>query len=105
MASVNSSNSSGAYSTAPARQRGESGPADRRDVFRESPLMPRHTAYGLPCAHCKTYYDADLPACPVCKNPQRVAPAVPLTHAAPAERLPDPEQLEQERERFLNEFK
>jgi len=28
-----------------------------------------------------------------------------LTHAAPAESLPDPEQLELERERFLNEFK
>src|SRR5215471_2227946 len=105
MASLNSSNGSGAYGAAPARQRDETGAADRRNPFRESPLTPRHSGYGLPCAHCRTYYDADLPACPVCKNPQRVAPAVSLTHTAPAETLPDPEQLEQERERFLNEFK
>jgi len=105
MASMNSSNGSGAYGAAPARQRDETGAADRRNPFRESPLTPRHSGYGLPCAHCRTYYDADLPACPVCKNPQRVAPAVSLTHTAPAETLPDPEQLEQERERFLNEFK
>jgi hypothetical protein len=41
----------------------------------------------------------------VCKSPQRVAPTAPLKHASPAEQLPDRDQLEQERERFLNEFK
>ena len=105
MASLNPSHGSGAYGAAPARQRDVTAPADRSGVFRETPLTPTHTGYGLPCAHCKTYYDAQLPACPLCKSPQRVAPAAPLTHAAPAERLPDPEELEQERERFLNEFK
>jgi hypothetical protein len=29
--------------------------------------------YGLPCAQCKTYYWADLEACPVCKSSERVA--------------------------------
>lgn len=105
MAGMNASNGSGAYGAAPARQREETAPADRHNVFRETPPTPRHTGYGLPCAHCKTYYDADLAACPVCKSPQRVAATAPASHAAPAERLPDPEELEQERERFLNEFK
>jgi hypothetical protein len=62
------------------------------------------SGYGLPCAKCKTYYAADLPSCPVCKSPQRVSPTERLATVAPAEQLPDPEQLEQERERFLREF-
>ncbi|HEX6804090.1 MAG TPA: hypothetical protein VF133_10465 [Terriglobales bacterium] len=95
----------GAYGAAPAKQRTEAGSTERRNIFSETPLASRNTGYGLPCAHCKTYYSADHPSCPVCKSPQRVGPTAPLTHAAPAERLPDPEQLEQERERFLNEFK
>jgi hypothetical protein len=70
----------------------------------ESPLAPKRTGYGLPCVSCKTYYAADLPACPVCHNPQRVSPAEPLVSFSPAEQLPDPVQLEQERERFLEEF-
>lgn len=102
---MNSTNGSGAYGAAPARQREEPRPAERRNVLGETPLTPRHTGYGLPCAHCKTYYDAALGTCPVCKSPQRVTPTTSLTHAAPAESLPDPEQLELERERFLNEFK
>lgn len=104
MNNMNSSNGTGAYGAAPARQREETA-AERGNAFRETPLTSRHNGYGLPCAHCKTYYDADLPACPVCKSPQRVAPSAASAHAAPAETLPDPEQLEQERERFLNEFK
>jgi hypothetical protein len=40
----------------------------------------------------------------VCQYVQRVSPLEPLADFAPAEQLPDPEQLEQERERFLQEF-
>ena len=65
---------------------------------------PKQSGYGLPCATCRTYYAADLPACPVCHHVQRVSPVEPLADFAPAEQLPDPEQLEQERERFLREF-
>lgn len=105
MASLISNNGSGAgYGTAPARQRVE-GAAERRNVFTDAPIAPKHTGYGLPCAHCKTYYAADLPACPICKSPQRVTAAAPVPATEPAEQLPDPQQLELERERFLNEFK
>src|SRR5262250_1215428 len=67
-------------------------------------LAPRHAGYGLPCAKCKTYYTADLEICPVCKSPQRVAPVASPAAVAPVEQLRDPEQIEQERERFLHEF-
>ena len=33
----------------------------------------RHVGYGLPCANCKTYYAADLTACPYCGCPDRIA--------------------------------
>lgn len=65
---------------------------------------PKHVGYGLPCAKCKTYYAADLPACPICNNPQRVSPIEPLKKVALAEQMPDPQQLEAERERFLEEL-
>jgi hypothetical protein len=32
----------------------------------------RRTGYGLPCANCKTYYAADLAACPYCGCPERL---------------------------------
>src|ERR1700680_172497 len=80
---------------APARQVGH---------FQEGNIGPTPTGYGLPCAHCKTYYAADLQACPVCKGKQRVSASEPLTTVAPAEQLPDPKQLEEERERFLRDF-
>ncbi len=68
---------------------------------------PRRTGYGLPCAKCKTYYAADLSECPVCKTKDRVSPVVATLPVAPAtaEELPDPIALEEERERFLREFK
>jgi len=68
---------------------------------------PRRTGYGLPCAKCKTYYAADLTACPVCKNKERVSPVIASLPVEPAtaEELPDPIALEEERERFLKEFK
>ncbi len=69
-------------------------------------LTPKAVGYGLPCAKCKTYFAANLTACPVCKNTERVSPTAVLVPAIPvsAEELPDPQLLEEERERFLREF-
>ncbi len=63
--------------------------------------------YGMPCAHCKTYYAADLKACPVCKGGERISTAAaPLRSTVAASELcPDPVELEEERERFLRDFK
>ncbi len=68
--------------------------------------------YGLPCAKCKTYYAAELDACQVCQSQVRVKPtsgSAPVGPVAPileaAEETPDPDVLEQEREKFLREFK
>ena len=104
MPTLNSSTGSSAYGTAPARDRAENLPQERHNAFVEAPIAPKHAGYGLPCARCKTYYAADLPACPICKNPQRVSPSAALPTVAPAEQLPNPEQIEQERERFLKEM-
>jgi len=64
--------------------------------------------YGLPCAKCRTYYSADLTICPVCKSSERVSatPANARTATSTSQTAtPDPVVLEQERERFLKEFK
>jgi hypothetical protein len=101
---MNASNGSGSgYGVAPARER-ESRVEQQRGILTDNSLAPKQVGYGLPCAHCKTYYTSDLPACPVCKSPQRVSAVEPLTQVAPAEQMPDPKQLEAERERFLQEF-
>jgi hypothetical protein len=101
---MNPSNGSGSgYGVARARERDGRTP-EQRSILTNPSLAPRQIGYGLPCAHCKTYYTADLAACPVCKSPQRVSPVEPLSQVAPAEQLPDPKQLEAERERFLQEF-
>ncbi len=67
-------------------------------------LGAKRVGYGLPCAKCKTYYAADLKACPVCKCPERV---IARTVSAPPVSSGDPDAvaLEEERERFLREFK
>jgi len=70
-------------------------------------IVPRRAGYGLPCAKCKTYYASDLAACPVCRHAERVSPVLassPL-NAISADQLPDIAVLEEERERFLREFK
>jgi hypothetical protein len=104
MASLNPPQGSGqGTATAPARQ-AESLHADRRNAFADSPLAARPVGYGLPCAKCKTYYASNLTACPVCKSPQRVSAVAPVATVTPQEQLPDPAQLEEERERFLREF-
>lgn len=79
---------------------------ERESFPTAAPAPRRQYGYGLPCAKCRTYYAADLPACPVCKSPERVSPAImPVLTVEPEETVPDPETLEQERERFLREFK
>lgn len=70
-----------------------------------SHVGPRRAGYGLPCSNCRTYYPADSPACPVCKSSQRVS-ATAAGAASPAEEhFPDTATLEEEREKFLREFK
>ncbi|HZQ17208.1 MAG TPA: hypothetical protein VFA90_00690 [Terriglobales bacterium] len=99
MASMNPQSS--AVATAPALAR-------RVVAFQENSLCTesaeKHAGYGLPCANCKTYYTADLTVCPVCKSPQRVSPVAALHKTAPAEQLPDPKQIEAERERFMSDL-
>jgi RNA polymerase subunit RPABC4/transcription elongation factor Spt4 len=66
----------------------------------------RSAGYGLPCAKCKAYYPADLNACPICRTTQRVSPKatviVNVTAEPPVAETPE---LEEERERFLREFR
>lgn len=67
---------------------------------------PKPVGYGLPCAKCKTYYLANLSTCPVCKSSERVSPVVMVSGSHPAaEPQPDGAALDEERERFLREFK
>ena len=72
-------------------------------------LGPRRVGYGLPCVKCKTYYAADLAMCPVCRTEERVPPIVAAagSPSLPESALPIPDEaaLEEERERFLREFK
>ncbi|MGA8489657.1 MAG: hypothetical protein WB711_04495 [Terriglobales bacterium] len=68
-------------------------------------IVPKQAGYGMPCANCKTYYAADLKACPVCKTGERVSPTAAPLRSTAAELCPDPVELEEERERFLRDFK
>jgi hypothetical protein len=77
-------------------------------------IGPKRVGYGMPCAKCKTYYAADLTACPVCKNAERISPtalaaSTPQASSKPLPEVPgavpDDAALEEERERFLREFK
>jgi hypothetical protein len=65
------------------------------------------SGYGLPCAKCRTYYAADAKLCPVCGASER---GVPLVASLPTSALkqlpvPDPETAQEERDRFLRDFK
>jgi hypothetical protein len=78
----------------------------------DEPVVSPKTAtirsgYGLPCAKCRTYYAANLATCPVCRSPERVSPVIgSVPSLGPElEQAPDAAALEQERERFLEEFK
>ena len=72
----------------------------------DTTAVPKRIGYGLPCANCRSYYAADLTACPICQSKERVVPVVSAaTGTGASEPLPDPAALEEERERFLREFK
>jgi hypothetical protein len=67
---------------------------------------PRAVGYGMPCAHCRAYYPADMQACPICHTKERVSPAAGAQVAA-AQAPPQSDQaklLAEERER-LRELK
>jgi len=77
----------------------------RRPAMPVQPAL-RRVGYGLPCANCRTYYTADLTACPVCKSTERVGvTATSKASSLVSETVPDITTLEEERERFLREFK
>jgi hypothetical protein len=56
---------------------------------------------------CRTYYAADLQSCPICNSSERVSPtpAPPRATVSISQATPDLAIIEQERERFLREFK
>lgn len=92
-----------AHSPAPARTETANPGAMDEPEF----AGPKRVGYGLPCARCKTYYAADLKSCPVCKATDRVAAVSAIKTNKPVadEKVPDPDTLEAERERFLRDFK
>jgi|SRR5437588_316235 len=81
--------------------------AERPVRHSATPVEPalKRVGYGLPCANCRTYYTADLTACPVCKSAERVEVAASEMTSLASETAPDITTLEEERERFLREFK
>jgi hypothetical protein len=92
--------------TSPAAVNAGNIPPTASQITQAHEVSPKPVGYGLPCAKCRTYYAADLQACPVCKTPERVSPAAAPVRAtiAASEPLPDPAALEAEREKFLQEF-
>jgi hypothetical protein len=69
-------------------------------------VTPKLKGYGLPCAKCRTYYTADMAACPVCKTRERVVPLAPLSPStgAQTQQAPDAEMVERERQRLLEQL-
>jgi hypothetical protein len=53
---------------------------------------------------CRKYYSAELSACPVCNSTERVSPIAALP-CAPVEAQPAGKELDDQKERFLREFK
>jgi hypothetical protein len=49
---------------------------DKDAVSGNSGRANKHVLYGLPCAHCRAYYDAALSACPICRCLDRISPTV-----------------------------
>jgi len=102
--SVQSTGSGAAVRTAPepapVRSVSPTGTGAHRGV--NPNLKP--VGYGLPCVKCRKYYSAALAACPVCQSTQRVAPVAALP-CAPVETQPAGKELDDQKERFLREFK
>jgi len=78
-------------------------PTGARAEKTSSPSL-KAVGYGLPCAKCRKYYSAALRECPVCKSNERVSPIAalpcPVLETPPAGKV-----LDEEKERFLREFK
>src|ERR1700758_4352357 len=60
-----------------------------RNTPKPSPVDQKPAGYGLPCAKCKTYYLANLSACPICKSTERVSPVVVVPQRKRAEATQD----------------
>jgi len=105
-ASMSSTPSATAAKPATVAQRSEK-VNDQAAIGAAAQRKRKPAGFGLPCAKCRTYYSADLKVCPVCKGAERVSPTVvmPAAETSPSEPMPDPIVLEQEREKFLREFK
>jgi hypothetical protein len=56
-----------------------------RNAPKPSPIDQKPAGYGLPCAKCKTYYLANLSACPICKSTDRVSPVAMIPQRKRAE--------------------
>ena len=70
------------------------------------PVDLKPVGYGLPCAKCRSYYPANVSVCPICRSTERVGAKVSGLKTAPAPAAPPPDAgLDEERERFLREFK
>ena len=103
----------GTQAAQPVLQPGElprTGNATGEGLATTEHATPRRSGYGLPCAKCKTYYAADLPACPICKATERVTPVIASAPSVESvesagDQLPDFGVLEEEREQFLRQFK
>ncbi len=107
-------------------RRNQTTPAEaRRNEAPNGERAGRRIGYGLPCANCKTYYAADLTACPYCGCPERIASStapVPATELkqelenlrveiaqalgeGPLLTAPEAGHSPEERERFLKQYK
>ena len=104
--------------TAAAAARAPINPADSRAAERpaarpaasqpSTPTVaaPKPVGYGLPCSKCRSYYSANLASCPICRSNERVsAKTTPIKTAPPAAPPPADAGLDDERERFLREYK
>ena len=47
-------------------------------------FQARPARYGLPCAHCHAYYEADLTVCPICNCRERVPARVEVSNIVTA---------------------
>jgi hypothetical protein len=54
----------------------------RRELNPAVTGCPRAVLLGLPCAHCKAYFAADLEVCPLCGCKERVSSATTLFRLA-----------------------
>jgi hypothetical protein len=85
---------------------GATRPAATRQAPETRPAAPSRVGVGLPCAHCRVYYPADMDTCPICKSTERISPAamaaaVPIAPAIPLNKQAE----EDEREQYLKQLK